>query len=274
MQLSIKEILADNNLINIKEGTVNILIYIKSEEDIKKMKEAGQILAECHKEIQKLIKPGISTLEIDSVAERFLIKNKAIPSQKGYRGYKYATCASVNDEICHCFPRKTPLKDGDIVTIDMVVDLNGWLADSAWSYPVGNISTEAKNLLDTTKELLYLGIEKAVIGNRIGDISHVIQSNAEAKGYSVVREYVGHGIGQSIHEDLQVPHYGLPNKGLKLCEGMTFTIEPMINIGDYRIKNDANGWGVRTRDGSLCAQFEHTIAITKHGPLVLTEQLS
>jgi methionyl aminopeptidase len=248
------------------------LIDIKTEKEIGYMAAAGKILTACHREIAKIIKPGITTMEIDNFVEKFLKKHNATPEQKGYMGFPYATCASVNDEICHGFPSDTPLKDGDIVTIDMVVNLNGWLADSAWSYGVGNISKQAKDLLKVTKDCLYRGIEKAVIGNHIGDIGHEIQTYAESLGYSVVRDYTGHGIGQEMHDDISVPHCGKPGRGLKLREGMVITIEPMINIGTYRTTLDKNGWTARTEDGSLSAQYEHTLAITKNGPLVLTEQ--
>lgn len=236
------------------------------------MAEAGKILTACHRELRSLIRPGITTWEIDQFAEKFIRSHDATPEQKGYKGYPYATCASVNDEICHGFPTKEPLRDGDIVGIDMVVNLGGWLADSAWTYPVGELSEDAQRLLKVTKECLYLGIEAAVIGNRIGDISHIIQSHAEAEGFSVVRDFMGHGIGKIMHEDLQVPHFGRPHRGERLREGMVFTIEPMINIGSYRLKIDANQWTARTVDGSLSAQYEHTIAIGKNGPVVLTEQ--
>lgn len=248
------------------------MIIIKSMDEIEKMKKAGEILANTHKEISKFIKPGVSTMEIDQLAEKYIEENGASPEQKGYHGYPYATCASINDEICHGFPRTTPLKDGDIVTIDMVVNLDGYLADSAWSYPVGNISEEAKKLLESTRNGLYLGIEQAVVGNRIGDISHAIQSYIEPMGYSVVRDFVGHGIGKSMHEDPQVPHYGNPGRGPRLTEGMVITIEPMINMGTFRMKIDDNNWTARTIDGQLSAQYEHTIAITKEGPMILTEQ--
>jgi methionyl aminopeptidase len=211
-------------------------------------------------------------VEIDSFVEKFLKQNGATPEQKGYRGYEFATCASINDEICHGFPRKAPLKAGDIVTIDMVVNLNGALADSAWSYGVGEISSQAEQLLEVTKTALYKGIEQSMIGNRIGDIGHAIQTYAEAEGFSVVRDFIGHGIGPSIHEAPEVPHYGLPNKGLRLKEGMVFTIEPMINTGGWYSKMDANNWTARTVDGGLSAQYEHTIAVTKNGPIILTNQ--
>ncbi|MDR7870621.1 MAG: type I methionyl aminopeptidase [Tissierellaceae bacterium] len=248
------------------------MIILKNENQIAKMKEAGIILAGLHKEIAKMIKPGISTMEIDKFVEEYLESKGAYPEQKGYQGYKYATCASINDEICHGFPREDLLKDGDIVTIDMVVNVDGWLADSAWSYPVGNISEEAQRLLDVTKKSLYLAIEQSVVGNRLGDIGHAIQSYVESHGYSVVKDFVGHGIGRDMHEDPQVLHYGTPGRGQRLVEGMVFTIEPMVNMGKYQMKLDDNGWTARTLDGSLSAQYEHTIAITKDGPIILTDQ--
>jgi len=248
------------------------MITIKTKEQIEYMKKAGEILAACHREIAKMIRPGITTQEIDQFAEAFMKKNGATPEQKGYNGYQYATCASVNDVICHGFPGKYALKDGDIVTIDMVVNLNGWLADSAWSYAVGEVTPEAQHLLDVTKNSLYKGIELAVVGNRIGDISNAIQVYAEGEGLSVVREFIGHGIGEKMHEEPQVPHYGPPHRGPRLKEGMVITIEPMLNIGTFRSKLDSDGWTARTMDGSLSAQYEHTIAITADGPVILTAQ--
>lgn len=247
------------------------MIVLKTKEEIAKMREAGILLAQCHKEIEAMIKPGVVTWEIEQFVERFLAENGATPEQKGYHGFKYATCASVNEVMCHGFPDKNPLKDGDVVTIDMVVNLNGWLADSAWSYRVGNVSEKADALLTVTEESLYLGIEKAVVGNRLGDVSNVIQKYAESKGYAVVRDFTGHGIGQKMHEEPQVLHYGPAGKGVRLKEGMVFTIEPILTTGSHRMKIDADGWTARTVDGSLSAQYEHTIAITEEGPVILTK---
>lgn len=248
------------------------MIVLKSAREIENMKEAGKLLASVHKKLSKIIKPGVTTWEIDQFVEDYLMKHGATPQQKGYRDYKYATCASINDEVCHGFPRKEALKDGDIVTVDMVVNLNGALADSAWSYAVGNVSEQAQKLLEVTKEALYCGIAASIPGNRIGDIGHAIQSYVEAEGFSVVREFIGHGIGAVIHEKPDVPHYGLPGRGPRIKEGMVFTIEPMVNIGEWKTKMDHNGWTARTVDGELSAQYEHTIAITKDGPVILTEQ--
>ncbi|TKI54467.1 type I methionyl aminopeptidase [Brevibacillus antibioticus] len=248
------------------------MIILKTPEEIELMHAAGKVLAACHREIAKMIRPGISTWEIDQFVEEFLAENGASPEQKGFHGYPYATCGSVNDVICHGFPKKEPLRDGDIVTIDMVVRKNGWLADSAWSYEVGTVSPEAKRLLEVTEKSLYLGIEQAVVGNRIGDISHAIQTYAQEQGYSVVRDFTGHGIGQEMHEEPFVPHFGPPGRGQRLKEGMVITIEPMLNIGTYHATVDEDGWTARTRDGKLSAQYEHTLAITTNGPVILTKQ--
>lgn len=248
------------------------MITIKSKADIEKMHEAGKLLASVHKELRKRVKPGVSTLELDAFVEEYLKEHGATPEQKDYHGYPFATCASVNDEVCHGFPSERKLEEGDILTVDMVVRVGDWLADSAWSYPVGKISEEAKRLLDTTKECLYEGIKQVKPGARLGDIGHAIQSLAESRGYSVVRDFIGHGIGQEMHEDPQVPHVGKAGRGVRLQEGMVFTIEPMINTGTWQVKMDDNGWTARTADGGLSAQYEHTLAVTEEGVIVLTEQ--
>ncbi|WP_077623181.1 type I methionyl aminopeptidase [Sediminibacillus massiliensis] len=248
------------------------MITRKSSREISMMEEAGKLLASCHKEIAKLIQPGITTKEIDEFVEGYLAKHGATAEQKGYNGYPYATCASVNDEICHGFPREEQLVEGDIVTIDMVVNLNGGLADSAWTYAVGNVDEKTKRLLEVTKESLYKGIEQAKAGSRIGDIGHAIQTYAEGEGFSVVKDFTGHGIGPTIHEDPHIPHFGEAGKGIRLKEGMVVTIEPMINEGAWQSKMDSNNWTARTTDGGRSAQYEHTIVITKEGPKILTDQ--
>jgi len=249
------------------------MIVIKTKDEIMKMKKAGDILAACHRELRSIIRPGITTMEIDAFAEKFIREHGATPEQKGYSGYPFATCTSVNDVICHGFPNKEHmLNEGDIITVDMVVNLDGWLADSAWSYAVGQVSEQSQKLLNVTKESMYKGIEKAVVGNRIGDISNAIQVYAEAQGFSVVRDFIGHGIGSKMHEEPQVPHYGPAGRGTRLKEGMVLTIEPMLNTGKYHAKIDADGWTARTVDGGRSAQYEHTLAITADGPLILTEQ--
>lgn len=246
------------------------MITVKTPEEIALMREAGRIVAECHQGVAKMVRPGVSTMEINNFVEEHMRKRGAIPAQIGYYGYPYATCASLNDEVCHGMPSDYILKEGDIVTIDMVAQLNGWMGDSAWSYAVGKISPEAERLLNVTHECLFKGIEKALAGNRLGDVSHAVQEHAEAAGFSVVRDYVGHGIGRNMHEDPQVPHFGPPGRGPRLEPGMVFTIEPMINAGRWQLTVDANGWTARTVDHSLSAQYEHTIAITEHGPEILT----
>ncbi|MCM2998702.1 methionyl aminopeptidase [Paenibacillus favisporus] len=248
------------------------MITLKSKAEIEQMRKAGRIVAAFHQAIAGMIRPGVTTLDIELFAVRFLKENNARAYTVGYNGYPYATCASVNDVIAHGFPSPKPLKEGDIVTIDIVAEADGWIGDSAWSYAVGEVSEEARNLMRVTKECLYLGIEKAVVGNRIGDVMHAVQSHAEKSGYSVVRDLLGHGVGREMHEEPNYPHVGKPGKGFRLKEGMVMTIEPMINAGKAFMTVDADGWTARTADGSLSAQYEHTIAITADGPIILTEQ--
>lgn len=248
------------------------MIIIKTEKEIEKMQIAADLLIQVHRALRDEVKPGVSTLELDRFVEKFITDRGGYPEQKGYQGFPFSICASVNDEICHGFPSERKLKDGDLLTIDMVVNVHGYLADSAWSYAVGNLSDEGKKLMTVTKECLYKAIDIVKPGTRLGDIGHIIQTHAEANGFSVVRDFVGHGIGKEMHEDPQVLHYGKPNRGLRLEEGMVFTIEPMINAGDWPIAMDKNGWTARTRDGSLSCQYEHTLAVTKDGVIVLTEQ--
>ncbi|MDF2961296.1 MAG: methionine aminopeptidase [Paenibacillus sp.] len=246
------------------------MIILKSPQEIAKMREAGRILALCHQEIGKRIGPGVTTLEINDFAEQFMARHGAKQVTKGYRGFPYATCASVNDVIAHGFPSRVPLQNGDIVKMDIVCSYDGWMADSAWTYMIGTVKPEVKRLVKVTKECLTLGIAQAWPGRRIGDVMHVVQKHAEEAGFSVVRDLVGHGIGQSLHEAPSFEHIGKPGKGFKLKEGMVITIEPMINAGGYEMYVDSDGWTARTWDGSLSAQFEHTVAITKDGPQILT----
>lgn len=247
-------------------------VSLKSDDEIARIREAGHILAECHREIEKLIAPGITTKEIDSFVELFLAQHGASPEQKGYRGFPYATCASVNDVVCHGFPGHTPLQNGDIVTIDIVVNKDGWLADSGWTYSVGDISEEAKNLLNVTKEALERGLKQAIIGNQIGDISSAVQRTADKSKIGIVKPLVGHGIGRKMHEPPDVPNFGRPHAGLKLKKGLVITIEPVFTSGETgAIFWEDDGWTIRTADGSLGAQFEHTIAISENGPIILTK---
>lgn len=249
------------------------MITLKSPREIEAMKESGKILADIHVALRGFIKPGITTMEINNFVQKRIEEAGAIPEQIGFEGYEFATCTSVNDEICHGFPLKDEvLKEGDLVKVDMVVNYKGAMADSCWSYVVGEPSDQIKHLMEVTKKALYLGIEQAIPGNRIGDIGHAIQTYVEGEGFSVVREFIGHGIGPTMHESPSVPHYGEAGRGLRLKEGMTITIEPMVNTGTWKSKMDKNGWTARTRDGGVSCQFEHTIAITKEGPIITTEQ--
>lgn len=248
------------------------MITLKSPREINMMEESGRLLASIHEKLRDFIQVGVTTNEIDQFVEKEIREAGGIPAQIGYQGYKYATCTSVNDEICHGFPSDYKLKNGDLVKVDFCIDLDGAISDSCWSYAVGELTPEHKKLMEVTKEALYRGIEQAQVGNRIGDIGHAIQTYAEGEGFGVVRDFIGHGIGPSIHEEPAVPHYGQAGKGLRLKEGMTLTIEPMITTGTWKMKMDNNGWTARTRDGGYCAQYEHSIAITKDGPVIMTEQ--
>lgn len=248
------------------------MITLKSEREIEAMKKSGELLASIHVALRDFIKPGVTTAEIDKFVQAKIEGAGAVAAQIGYEGYEFATCTSVNDEICHGFPSNYKLKSGDIVKVDFCVDLDGAISDSCWCYAVGEIIDEHQRLMEVTKEAMYRGIAQAKVGNRIGDIGHAIQSYAEGEGFGVVRDFIGHGIGPTIHEDPQVPHYGLPGKGLRLKEGMTITIEPMITTGTWKMKMDNNGWTARTRDGGYCAQYEHSLVITADGPVLLTQQ--
>ncbi|WP_321385411.1 type I methionyl aminopeptidase [uncultured Enterococcus sp.] len=248
------------------------MITLKSAREIDRMDESGELLADVHRHLRDFIKPGITSWDIEVFVKGFIEKNGGIAAQIGYEGYKYATCCSINDEICHGFPRKKVLKSGDLIKVDMCIDLKGAMSDSCWSYVVGESTPELDHLMEVTKKALYIGIEQAQVGNRIGDIGHAIQTYVEGEGLAVVRDFVGHGIGPTIHESPSVPHYGEAGKGLRLKEGMVITIEPMVNTGTWRMKMDPNGWTAYTQDGGLSCQFEHTLAITKEGPRILTSQ--
>ncbi|WP_036720125.1 type I methionyl aminopeptidase [Paenibacillus harenae] len=245
-------------------------VDLKTKENIRGIRKAGRIVAACHKALSKRIAPGVTTQEIDRFVERFMLDRGATPAQKGYKGYPFATCASVNEVVCHGFPDSVPLETGDIVTIDMVADLDGWKADSAWTYAIGRTTSATEKLLQTAKQALLDGIKQAMPGNRLGDIGYAVQSRAERAGFQVVSSFVGHGIGRSMHEFPDVVHSGLPGQGIPLEEGMVITIEPIITSGRADIYIAHDGWTARTRDGAWAAQFEHTVAITKEGPVVLT----
>lgn len=246
------------------------MIIIKSEEELKRMGEACRIVAEVLDLLRGTVAVGISTLEIEKVAEDAVIKAGGVPAFKGYKGYPASLCASLNDQVVHGIPSALRLKDGDILSIDLGVLYQGYYGDAATTIPVGRISAGAEKLLAVTEESLYRGIDMAIVGNRVSDISHAIQTHVERSGFSVVREFVGHGIGASLHEEPQVPNFGQPGRGDRLKEGMTLAIEPMVNFGGYKIRVLRDGWTAVTADGSLSAHFEHTVAVTKNGACVLT----
>ncbi|WP_261134658.1 type I methionyl aminopeptidase [Bacillus sp. Marseille-Q3570] len=247
------------------------MIISKTSREIEIMREAGKIVALTHQELQKHIKPGVTTRELDAIAEKFIRSHDAIPSFKGYNGFTGSICASVNEELVHGIPGKKVLKDGDIISIDIGAKYNGYHGDSAWTYGVGEISDENKHLLEVTEQSLYKGLAEAKPGERLTNISHAIQSYVEAEGFSVVREYVGHGVGQDLHEDPQIPHFGPPGKGPRLKPGMVLAVEPMVNAGSRYVRTLADNWTVVTQDGKNCAHFEHTIAIVEDGFEILTK---
>jgi len=245
-------------------------VELKTREHIRGIRKAGRVVAACHKALSQRLAPGVTTREIDQFVERFMLDRGATPAQKGYKGYPFATCASVNDVVCHGFPDTEPLESGDIVTIDMVADVNGWKADSAWTYTIGRSTPATEKLMRVAKQAMLDGINAAQPGKYIGDIGYAVQTRAEREGYNVVRMFVGHGIGRQMHEYPNVEHYGPPGQGIKLEEGMVITVEPIITSGRADVYIARDGWTARTIDGSWSAQFEHTIAITKDGPIILT----
>lgn len=246
------------------------MIILKSYEEVKKIRESGRIVAETLEELKKYVKSGVLTREIDKIAEECILSKGGTPAFKGYRGFPATICVSVNNEVVHGIPSGRRLEEGDIVSIDLGVIFEGYYGDAAITLPVGNISEEARRLLEITERALYMAIDKAVIGNRVSDISWTIQNYIERAGYSVVRDYVGHGIGRSLHEDPPVPNFGKPGKGPRLKRGMVLAIEPMVNMGGSELMVEENGWTAVTEDGSLSAHFEHTVAITDKGPEILT----
>lgn len=249
------------------------MIIKKTPHQIEEMAEAGRLSAKVLREVGARVKPGVSTAELDRIAEMIIRMEGGIPAFKGYGGFPGSICASVNDQIVHGIPSNSViLQEGDILSIDTGAIVKGWVGDNAWTYPVGKISPEKKRLLEVTEQCMWAGIEAARPGNHLGDIGHAIQEIAERAGYGVVREYVGHGVGRDMHEDPNVPNYGRKHTGIKLEPGMVIAIEPMINIGTYKTKVMSDGWLVCTRDGKPSAHFEKTVAITEDGPRVLTTE--
>ena len=246
------------------------MIYLKSKQEIALLREAGRVVAQTHQELKKHIKPGISTYELDMIAEEFIRSKGCTPSFKGCEGFPYSVCTSVNDCVVHGYPSDYKLKNGDIITIDIGACYKGYHGDSGWSYAVGNISDDDKYLLEHTEKALYEGIKKATVGNRVGDIGHAVYEYATKHNLGVVREFVGHGVGTSVHEDPSVPNYGKEGTGPLLKEGMVIAIEPMLTFGSEEIDVLDNELTAVTYDGSNAAHFEHTIAITSEGPIIMT----
>ena len=247
------------------------MIVLKTNHELALMREACEISAGALKIAGEAVEPGVTTAEIDKIAYDYIKKCGAEPNFLNYGGFPATACISINDEVIHGIPSKMRvIKAGDIVSIDLGAKINGFNGDNAATFAAGDISPEAKRLCDTTRESLYVGIEKAVAGGRIGDIGAAIAAYCEARGFSVVREYVGHGVGKKLHEDPSVPNFGTPGRGVRLIPGMTIAIEPMINMGKAGVKQLSDGWTVKTKDGSLSAHFEHTVAITPDGPKIMT----
>ena len=248
------------------------MILYKTDAEIELMKKSAVLVSQTLTEVANILKPGVTTFQLDKLCFEFIRDHKAIPSFLNYRGYPYTICASINDVVVHGFPNNVALKEGDVVSIDMGVILNGWHGDHAYTFLLGEASDDVLQLLRVTKESLYKGIEKAISGNRVGDISFAIQEHTERKhGYGVVRELVGHGLGRSLHEDPQVPNYGKRGTGAKLRENAVLAIEPMINMGSRDVYTDDDGWTVRTRDGKPSAHFEHDVCIKKNKALILSD---
>lgn len=246
------------------------MIICKSKAELEIMREAGRIVALTHQELAKSVRPGITTRELDDLADQFIRSMGAIPSFKGYGGFSGSICTSVNQELVHGIPGNRALQDGDIISVDIGAEYKGYHGDSAWTYAVGTITDQAKKLMEVTEQSLYKGLEQAVPGARLSNISHAVQAYAEAHGFSIVREYVGHGIGRNLHEDPQIPNYGPPERGPRLKPGMVLAIEPMVNAGERYVRTLEDNWTVVTVDNSLCAHYEHTIAITEDGYEILT----
>ncbi|MFH1102744.1 MAG: type I methionyl aminopeptidase [Pseudomonadota bacterium] len=247
------------------------MVIIKSPKEIEKIRRSNQIVAQILKTLESEVRPGIHTLYLNDLSEKLAVEGNAVPAFKGYRGYPFALCASVNSVVVHGFPNKTPLREGDIVSLDFGILFNGYYGDAATTVAVGRLSESARKLTDVTRESLYKGIDKAVPDGRLSDISHAIQSHVESNGFSVVRKFVGHGIGSKLHEDPQIPNFGKSGTGVRLKPGMTLAIEPMVNEKGYEVEILEDGWTAVTKDGSMSAHFEHTIAITENGPAVLSQ---
>ncbi|MCR1898646.1 type I methionyl aminopeptidase [Irregularibacter muris] len=247
------------------------MIILKSSHEVEIMRKAGKIVAEVHQKLKEAIQPGITTLDLDKIAEEYILQSGAKPAFKGYGGFPASVCTSINEEVVHGIPGSRVIEDGDIISIDIGAIVDGYYGDSAKTHPVGKISPEAERLIKVTRDCFYAGLVFAKEGYRLSDISHAIQKHVEDNGFSVVRDYVGHGIGQNMHEDPQIPNFGRPGKGPRLREGMILAIEPMVNQGTFHVKTLGDDWTVVTLDGKLSAHYEHTIAITEGEPEILTK---
>lgn len=246
------------------------MIKLKTPDEIDLMASAGRILARCHEMLRSKARPGVTTGDLDVAAERFIRSQGAEPAFKGYRGFPGSICASPNSMVVHGIPGSYALKRGDILSIDIGVVLDGWVADAAITHPIGPITPVAQRLLSTTRAALFDAVEQSRAGNRLGDVSHAVQRRVEADGFAVIRSLVGHGIGRDMHEDPQIPNFGEPGSGPELEEGMVLAIEPMVNVGTHHVRMGSDNWAVYSQDGSLAAHFEHTVAITAEGPRILT----
>jgi methionyl aminopeptidase len=246
------------------------VIVRKTPEEIEAIARAGQVLARCHEMLRRKARPGVTTAELDVAAEKYIRSQGGEPAFKGYRGFPGSICASPNSMVVHGIPSSYRLARGDVLSIDIGVVLDGWVADAAITHPIGNVTPVAKRLLSTTRAALFEAIQQCRAGGRLGDISHAVQRRVEADGFGVIRSLVGHGIGRDMHEDPQIPNFGEPGTGPELAEGMVFAIEPMVNAGDPGVRMGSDNWAVYSQDGSLAAHFEHTVAITAEGPRILT----
>jgi methionyl aminopeptidase len=247
------------------------MVILKSPDEIEKMRASNRIVADILRELKMLVRPGVRTIELDRYAEEQTRKRGARPAFKGYRGYAHSLCTSVNNVVVHGIPSERVLEEGDILSLDFGIYYQGYYGDAALTVPVSRVSETAQRLMRVTEESLYRGIGQARPGNRLGDISAAVQDWVESAGFSVVRDFVGHGIGKSLHEDPQIPNYGVRGKGVELKPGMVFAIEPMVNEGTYEVKVLGDGWTVQTADGKLSAHFEHSVVITENGPVILSQ---
>lgn len=246
------------------------MIYLKSPDEIEKMRLANRVVVKVMESLKGFVKPGVTTLELDNIAEEIVLREGAEPAFKGYRGYAHTLCLSINQAVVHGIPGLEKLKEGDIVSVDCGVVMGGFYGDHAWTFPVGEVSAAAKKILEVGEKSLYLGIEQMQVGGRLFDISAAVQNYVEKEGFSVVRDFVGHGIGKELHEEPQLPNFGTAGTGMRLRAGLVLALEPMVNEGTYAVVTLEDGWTVVTKDGKLSVHFEHSVAITKEGPDILS----